>query len=89
MKQTMTIDGRTFTFKRFEKHDACGWDIWDVYDRPSRTKENIWRGWVEWANRNGFDLKITSANTSTFTIEAWDDAYYMRITKDHNYIMYN
>ena len=88
MKKTIEIGGRTFTFKRFEKRDAIGWDIWDVYGRPSRIKENIWNDWAEWANRNGFDIKITGANSHMFTIEAWDNAYYMKITRDHNYIMY-
>ena len=88
MKKTIEIDGRVFTFKRFEKSDAIGWDIYDVYGRPSRIKQIIWNDWTEWANHNGFNLKITSANMCQFTIEAWDDAYYMRITKDHNYIMY-
>lgn len=89
MKKTITIDGRTFEFKRFEKHDAIGWDICDVYKRPSRAKQYIWSSWLDWANRNGFDIKITGNNCSTFTIEAWDETYYMKITKDHSYIMYN
>ena len=88
-RKTIIIDGETFEFKKFEKRDAIAWDIWDAYGKPSITKVNIWRYWTDWANRNGFNLKITGANACIFTIEAWDNAYRMRITREHNYIMYN
>ena len=61
-------------------------NIWEAYDRPSRTKEEIWEDWKNWFN--SFDnsaLWVQSRNTNQFTIAGYininDKVYNVYITK--------
>lgn len=71
-------------------------EIFKRYGKPSTTKQNIWKKWVQWANntRGVVGLHISGANCNTFSIKGWyieegsfleeDKTYFIWITKCHN-----
>ena len=71
-------------------------EIFKHYTKPSTTKQEIWKQWVQWANntKGVVGLHISGANCNTFSIKGWyieyNKIYYIYITKSHNrmYLMY-
>lgn len=46
-------------------------DIYDAYERPSRTKVAIWHQWEKWFERNDGICTICSKNCNYFSIEGF------------------
>ena len=65
-------------------------EIFKHYTKPSTTKQEIWKEWVQWANdtEGVVGLHISGANCNTFSIKGWyieeDKKYFIWITKCHN-----
>ena len=65
-------------------------EIFKYYTKPSTTKQEIWKEWVQWANdtKGVVGLHISGANCNTFSIKGWyienDNKYFIWITKCHN-----
>ena len=85
--------GLKFKFKKFEMRAPEGWDIYDVYDKPSKRKIESWefyKGWLEHIGCDGY-LYIAGHNSCTYTIygkiNVNDKSYFIKITKDNRYIM--
>ena len=105
--KTQVINGITFEvhhtsqIKRYLNIHIYAWnkgqfDIYDVYERPSRAKVEIFEEWFDWfcMTKEAANLVIASAGCQTFSLMA----YYIdpetdeilgifHITKDHNYLM--
>ena len=71
-------------------------DIYDVYNRPSRAKVEIFNDWFDWfcMTKEAANLVITSANCQTFSLMAYyidpetDEILgILHITKEHNNLM--
>ena len=60
--------------------------IWDAYERPSDTKERIYKEWREWFSE-AKDFRIVSHNCGFFSIAVVTDNYIYYITKDNNYMI--
>ena len=105
--KTQVINGITFEvhhtsqFKRYLNGYICAWnkgqfDIYDVYERPSRAKVEIFEEWQEWfwMTKCAVDMVITSASCQTFSLMAYyidpdtDEILgILHITKNHNNLM--
>ena len=93
----MSISGKNyglkFKFKKFKMESPKGWDIYDVYDRPSMLKVNAWNFYTEWFEHIGGDgyLYIGGYNSCSYTIygkiNVNGSSYFIKITKDNRYIM--
>lgn len=99
-RQTITINGETFELFKSESSEsepiirgAVYDEIYDVYDRPSQFKVNVWRAWCDWcfelnASDNPCTLSICSHNCMQFSISGkvlFDGKLYsLWITRDHN-----
>ena len=74
--------------------------IYDVYNKPSIEKVNIWKSWAEFfvnyilrKDVKSIEYCVAGANTFTFTILAHisflnGEHYYMKITASHNRLYY-
>ena len=91
-KQTITVNGVTFTVKKPLGKIALtcdfGRDLMDCYNKPSLYKKMIWDGWLKWASMlpGSCQLGVNSYNCNFFTIGGlWctEDGkkYVMYITK--------
>lgn len=101
MNRGITINDMYFNWCIFENGEIvkpCYRDgvdpneIYEVYGRPSTSKVQAWKAWVEWFNKtssNGNDwMQITSHNTFNFTIcgvvtPYLGTHYLFRITRDN------
>lgn len=95
---TKDINGMTFEIIKprthYEYHVLHGIgandEIFKHYTKPSTTKQEIWKNWVQWANdtKGVVGLHISGANCNTFSIKGWyieeNKTYYIYITKGHN-----
>lgn len=79
---------------KLDNPDAQGYDIYDVYDKPSYFKVKAWEEWSRWldsihANGGAGLLYITGHNSCYFTIRGWVNVnnkdYRIKITKTYNY----
>ncbi len=65
-------------------------EIFNHYTKPSTTKQEIWKEWVQWAHhtKGVVGLHISGANCNTFSIKGWyiedGKTYFIWITKCHN-----
>ncbi len=96
--RTIIINGREFELivKRTSVNRVSGWFcddncIFNWYERPSITKVNIWKNWLNWAREtDGISVfEIGSANSMQFTIQGLytDESgreYNLYITREHN-----
>lgn len=80
---------------KLDNPDAQGYDIYDVYDKPSYFKVRVWEKWTRWLDsiiNNGGNgvLYISGHNSCTFTIAGWVNVnnkdYRIKITKAYNYV---
>lgn len=60
--------------------------IWDAYERPSDTKERIYKMWREWF-KEAKDFRIVCHNCNFFSIAVVTDNYIYYITKNNNYMI--
>ena len=102
MSRTMEINGVTFelTAPRKPKHledvirrldRYAHRTIWECYERPSETKESIYKKWLDWYTDQGEEIDyfgVSSYNSMCFTLQAlyFDGVFYyeLRITRDYN-----
>lgn len=93
-RKTIEINDRTFELRT--EHSCyrnlyAGRSVWDCYDRPSRTKEDIYNDWLKWAVDADVDsFGVSSYNCHLFTLSGIyhapnGDSYFIRITPAHNY----
>ena len=73
---TVEINGVRFTLDKKNPipraHSIYGYtDIYDAYERPSRTKVCIWREWVKWFEHNDGSCAICSKNCNFFSIHGY------------------
>ena len=92
MKEFIEIGGKTFELQKKHVEKGVGErmsrrTIWDCYNRPSATKENIYRNWENWAYQNNLALfGVRSYNCNVFTLECVyitandGNLYYLEIT---------
>ena len=93
-KKTITINERTFelvnrqgVYRDLYPHRS----IWDCYNRPSRTKEEIYEDWLKWAVDTDVEsFGVCSYNCNFFTLTGLfynndDECYFLKITPCHNY----
>ena len=106
MAKTIDIFGERFEVKTPRKNKLSleqtirhldhysGRDIWDCYERPSRSKENIYEKWLKWysdAPENALDMfGVSSYNCMQFSLQALycdskGNYYLLIITASHNY----
>lgn len=101
MKKTITINGEEFELcnaTTVNRHDrfitgAAYDEIYDVYDRPSSAKVNIWHAWCNWCSEcnakiGACGLRISGHNCNQFSISGnvtfEGHVYHLWITRDHN-----
>lgn len=88
----LEINGETF---EFDTKDICDYNpshpwtsLYDCYERPSRTKENIYEAWRRWFHELDGELWVSSYNCNFFTISGYfkynGDTYRAYITASHN-----
>lgn len=95
--KTITINGREFELYVPTKHIPnkdnleryAGRSITDCYDRPSKTKSEIYYDWLQWAiNSNVEMFGVSSYNSNIFTLQGYIEMdgkkYILSITKCHN-----
>lgn len=92
MKQYLTIGNVNFEVQKKHVEKGVGErmkqrTLWDCYDRPSATKEEIYRKWQSWAYQNNITLfGVRSYNCNVFTLEGAyitandGNLYYIEIT---------
>lgn len=87
--KTTTINGINFEVKKFDPFAYSCNDLFQLYDRPSSTKVEIYNEWQEKLNR----IYGVSWSKHQFTIywnikdqETWLIRN-VRITKAHNYVL--
>lgn len=97
VKKTIIINEKTFELKtgcgvrNYYRYLYPNRSLWECYNRPSRTKEEIYEEWAKWAMDTGIDdFGVSSYNSQFFTLTGLyyaDDGntYFIRITPAHNY----
>ena len=94
-KKTMEINGRTFEvvsgsnfYRQLHPHRS----LWDCYNQPSKTKEDIYNDWLKWAVDTDIEsFGLCSYNCNFFTLSGLyldfetGDSYFIKITPSHNY----
>lgn len=76
-------------FERVKSVDATPRyaDIWEAYDKPSKTKIALWREWKrELESIGATNVAIGSRNIYQFSIVFTLNGQRGKITKDHNYL---
>ena len=75
-----------------EKHELV--DLFDIYDRPSNTKIDIYEDWKKWfleIDTCIINFGCLRGSSHTFSIGAFfvynDCAHWCYITKSHNYVV--
>lgn len=102
MDKTITINGVDFKVVRPTTKEGISIindvrysdhkDLYDIYDRPSETKRDIWRGWCEWlkgvSDTNIWCLRGSShAFSIAGNIELDGVKGYLYITKSYNKVI--
>lgn len=94
--KTTTINSITYTIvnpttkKAHSIIQSMKWakQWWDVYDRPSQTKQDIKQYWDRELTSIDCHIHGYTGNTSNFSIYAESDTAYYYITKSHNYVIF-
>ena len=75
MAKNINIGGVEFKVSskcvEYNKYMLCGRTLYDCYNRPSLTKENIWNYWLNWAleTPNVYDLGVRGYNCHFFSLD--------------------
>lgn len=88
MKKTISINGDSYTFKKYEPFYNFKRDIYDLYDRPSAYKIDAFNEW----DKKLVEIYGMTGNTCTFSIygmvkDEEGNLHNVRITRDHNWIL--
>ena len=91
--ETIKSDKTEAFIKRQENPFNRPINIYECYNKPSKSKLDIYDYWLDWFNQssNVYAFGITSYNTFSFTIgailfdeETGEDIGFIQITKCHN-----
>lgn len=92
MKQSITINNRDFNLNGIIAINSVKnmkyKTLYDCYDRPSATKQQIYDDWLNWLPNKDDIMYIRSYNTNFFTLWAdveWEGKeYYLEIYPTRN-----